>query len=150
MAGFFSRLDKYVDSVIDLDALWGKDQLRSPTPIKVIFDNLRYYTVLVFMWLGVKLLRDSAYTVTAYSLGGFVLVLGLLTVMQTAAILMAAAFSGAFSLLPRAQSVRLRRSIRSRKITIKLLTVLIVVPIVVLVMSIASSLFAALSRANLL
>lgn len=150
MKGFWSRLDKYVDAVIELDSLWSVNHLRSPVPLKVLFDNLRYYTVLAFLWLGVKLLRESGSTLTASALGLIVIALGILTVMQTATIFMAAALSTTLSLLPRAHSVSLRRSLRSRKIAIKLISLLIVLPIIGLVMTVASSLFLALSKANLL
>lgn len=115
MKGFWSRLDKYVDAVIELDSLWSVNHLRSPVPLKVLFDNLRYYTVLAFLWLGVKLLRESGSTLTASALGLIVIALGILTVMQTATIFMAAALSTTLSLLPRAHSVSLRRSLRSKK-----------------------------------
>lgn len=150
MKGFWSRLDKYVDAVIELDSLWSVNHLRSPVPLKVLFDNLRYYTVLAFLWLGVKLLRESGSALTASALGLIVIALGILTVMQTATIFMAAALSTTLSLLPRAHSVSLRRSLRSKKIAIKLISLLIVLPIIGLVMTVASSLFLALSKANLL
>ena len=150
MRRFIKRLDKYIDAVIDLDSIWSAQAIAKPVPVKAIFDNLRYFTTLAFMWVGVRLLRDAGYQVASWIFGVCVYALGLLVVMQFVALLMAVTLSTVTNLLPPRTAVRIRKAMRSHSTAVKIAQLVLTVPMIVFTLLIGASLIQALAKANLL
>lgn len=151
MLKFIQRLNRLIDTMLDLDSLTPVPGRIRPVPIKVIFDNLRYYTVLAFMALGFKLLRTegtSFATASATILGLFILALLILVAMQTALILLVTAFTAISALIPPRTAVAIRRKLRSDDKKLKVAALLLTLPIVAIALVIATTLSSALMRSG--
>lgn len=153
MAGIFGRLDRLVDRMIETETLLPRPgRLKLPT-LKPIFENLRYYTVLAFLWYGVRVLRDDGGWLA--SAGGAVLavtvfVLGLLTAMQTTTIVLATAVGVTSALMPPRTVVRLRKRLRESDAALKWFALPLTAVVVAIAATVGAGLFGALARAGLM
>lgn len=118
MKKFFGRLSDLCDHLIDTESLMpNKGRLR-PIQIKAIFDNLRYYPLLAFLWFGVRILQKMAGSAAA--VGSVVLVavfvaLSILVVAQTWLVVLATLLTIVGGLLPPRWAVTFRSRVRARK-----------------------------------
>ncbi len=152
MSRLMERLDKLTERMIDIDSLLPSGKV-APLPLKTIFDNLRYYTVLGFMWLGVRILRDDETILSlaaALVLALVVLFLGVLVALQTSAIAFVVVGTTFYAVLNPRQAVALRRKLRANNAWVKAATWLLVAPVIAAMVSVSTALFKALSRAGLL
>ncbi|RYF06718.1 MAG: hypothetical protein EOO31_09025 [Comamonadaceae bacterium] len=124
-----------------------------PLTLRLVFDNLRYYTVLAFMWVGVKLLRqDTGWPAElgAPVLASLTIGLGLLTAWQTMWIAFSAVFTTASMLLPPRLAVRLRRRLRDRDALLLGFAFIVGILVYCTVLVLGASILGTLSRSNLL
>lgn len=153
MRSFFQRLDLYVEKMIDTDGMLSAKRRLQPIPIKALFDNLRYYMVLAFMWVGVKLLRaqdDALAVVTAILLAAVTSALGCLVALQSSFIFLATVFTLIGSLMPRRKAVRLRRNIRANAGPMKILVLVFAVVVAATMVFSVTVLLATLGKNGLL
>ncbi len=152
MKKFLKRLDRLADRMIDSDSLVPEKGRIQPVQIKTIFDNLRYYTVLAFLWAGVQLLlRDGAShtAVAAVVLAVLTFPLAMLVFMQSSYILLTTTFGVFAALLAPRTAVRLSRRLRSHDILLKSAVLLMVVPIMGAAVLLATAIISALIRAGI-
>lgn len=153
MLKLLKRLDRLTDTMVDADALLSAKGGLRPVQIKAIFDNLRYYAALGFMWVGVKLLwgHDEWHAAfSAAALAAVTIALGILVALQTAYIFLTLTFVTTSALLPPRVAVRLRRGVRTDDWKIKTAAVLLACVIAGAMIVIASALLEALSRTGFL
>ncbi|WP_208934002.1 hypothetical protein [Paracidovorax avenae] len=153
MLNFVRKLDRLAEKMIDSEVLLpGKGRI-SPISIKTIFENLRYYTVLAFLFAGMQLLlKDGARltTVAALVLGLAMAPLALLVYMQTSYIVLASSFGCVVALMSPRTGIRLRDRLRASDRTLKVVVFSLVVPIMGACVLLGTAIVTALARAGLL
>lgn len=153
MQKFIKRLDRWVDMMIDAKSLFPGPHRVVPITLKMVFENLRYYTVLAFMWIGVRLLRQDVGWPADFGapiLMWITVGLGLLTAWQTTWIAFSATFTSISMLLPPRLAVRVRRRIRTQDawmFGVALTTAMLIFGCAV---ALGGSILSTLSRSNLL
>lgn len=143
MKQLLARASLLADRMIDVDSIIPPKGKTKPIQLKTIFDNLRYYPLLAFLWLGVQILRqgDSWYhLVGAIVLFFMILSLGVLTALQTWAITLMVGVTTISSLLPPRWAVQLRKTIRSKSPLAVLLAAVLVLPILLATWTLAVAL----------
>lgn len=153
MRSFLKRLDRLLDAIIEIDALNGRRGRVKIVTLKVIFDNLRYYTVLAFLWIGMRLLRDADNWISrggAALLWGLILCLGCLVVFQTSTILVAAVMSSVSALLPLRTAAKWRRVLRKGGRSLTILVLVLGFFLISIVWLVGAGLTVALGKAGLL
>lgn len=153
MRNFFARVDRLVDRMIDTDSfIPAKGRIR-PVQIKVIFDNLRYYPLLAFLWVGVSILQKDQLLISSLggvTLAGFVLIFGLLVVLQTWMIALIMFVSTIGALLPPRWAVAFRRHVRANHNWAKATVLLLISPVLLAAWALVVALLGALSRAGVI
>ncbi|WP_270175198.1 hypothetical protein [Diaphorobacter sp. ED-3] len=153
MRKLIARLDRLADHMIDTDAIMPEGGRARPPHLKEIFDNLRYYPVLGFLWIGVRVLYADGTTISYIAsalLGVVVLVLLFLVALQTWAIALVALIGFIGALLPPRWAVRLRRRIKAKGFLAWTAALILLSPLLFAAWTVAAALFSALARANLI
>lgn len=153
MLKFVRRLDRLAEQMIDSDSLLpGKGRI-PPVSIKTIFENLRYYTVLAFLFAGMQLLLKDGATLTkiaAVVLGIAMAPLALLVYMQTSYIVLTSSFGCIVALMAPRTGIRLRNRLRTSDRALKVAVFSLVIPIMGACVLLGAAIASALARAGLL
>ncbi|MDT0137724.1 hypothetical protein [Acidovorax sp. PRC11] len=139
--------------VIELDNLVIGPGRTARVTLKMLFENLRYYPVLAFMWVGVKLLKHDPSLpaqVSGILLMGLTILLGLLTVWQSTWVAFSASLTTLSMLLPLRVAARFRKMVRLRSPWVYVLFAAVAGTVISSVMLLAASIVSALNRAGLL
>lgn len=153
MRKFFARADRLIDRMIDIDSLVPPKGRIRPVQIKVIFDNLRYYPLLAFLWVGVRILQKDGLWLSslgAIALGVFVLFFGMLVLMQTWMIALIVFITTVGSLLPPRLAVAFRRRVRAKNNWAKAAVLLLISPVLLAAWGLGVALMGALSRVGVI
>ncbi len=153
MKSFFKRLNRWIDAVIELENLRAQHGRLKLVTLKVVFENLRYYPLLAFLWVAMRLLRETDNWI---SRGGAALLwiltvgLGIFVVFQTSSILIAGVMTSASALLPMRTAAKWRRVLRKGGLALNIFAILLGLALISLVWLVGVGLTVALTRANLL
>lgn len=153
MKQFFGRLSDLCDHMIDTESLMPNKGRLKPIQIKTIFDNLRYYPLLAFLWFGVRLLQEDGSgtaTVGWIVLFGVFAVLAILVVAQTWLVVLATVVTVVGGLLPSRWRATFRRRVRTRPVWLNVVGGIVTALLVLASYGVGAGLFRALSRAGLL
>ncbi len=132
MRKFLKRLVRFADLTIDLDGLIPPKRGFQPVQLKTIFDNLRCYTVLAFLVVGVQFLLKSdapSSVFAAYFIGSFTVFLFLLVFYQSAFIILATCTGMVAAFLSPRSLVVLRRQIRTNETAVKIAAIVLGLPV---------------------
>lgn len=152
MRQFLKRADRLFDYVIGLDGLLNNKKFR-PATLKDIVDNLRYYTVLGFLWVGAKALMSEKSAIASYAavvLFLVIFVLLFLVAAQTALIILMATAGWMSMLLPPRVAVRARARLRKDDWYMKIALLGLMFPVLFSAWLVATGLIAALTRSGAL
>lgn len=152
MRKFSSRLDAWLDKVIDIESFFPGRQI-APVPLKLIFDNLRYYPVLAFMWVGVRLLREQTWWlawVAAALLGALTIGLAWLVAYQTAWTWITAFVAAVMSFISPEARQRVMENYEERNEWLFGVVALVTLFVIACAAAISTAIISALSRTNLL
>ena len=152
MRKFLKRADRLFDYVVGVDGFFDNKKFR-PATVKDIFENLRYYTVLGFIWVGLKALWRDGNSLTLYAaivLSVVMAVLLLLVAAQTALLVIMSTAGWVSMLLPPRVAVRARARLRKDDWVMKSALLALMFPVLVSVWMVATGLIAALTRAGVL
>ncbi len=153
MKKFLKRLDRLLDAVIEWDSFTAQHGRVKIVTLKAIFDNLRYYPVLAFLWVAMRLLRETDSWISrggAALLRTLVFGLGMLVVFQTSALLIAAVISITSALLPLRTAVRLRRVLRKGGLGLHIFGLILTLGLISIIWLVGVGLTISLDRGGLL
>lgn len=152
MRKFLKRADRLFDYVVGVDGFFVNRKFK-PATVKDIFENLRYYTVLGFIWVGVKALWNDSSSIATYA--AFVLsvvmaVLLLLVAAQTALVILMSTAGWVAMLLPPRVAVRARARLRKDDWSMKIALLALMFPVLLSAWMVATGLIGALTRTGVL
>ncbi|WP_155500144.1 hypothetical protein [Comamonas testosteroni] len=152
MRKFLSRADRLFDYVVGVDGFFVNKKIK-PATVKDIFDNLRYYTVLGFLWVGIKALWKDDSNIAFYAALVLSIVtagLLLLVAAQTALVILMSTAGWVTMLLPPRVAVRARARLRKDDWSVKAALLALMCPVLISAWLVATGLIGALSRTGVL
>lgn len=153
VARFGKRLDQVLERMIETSTLLPQRGRLKLITLKMIFDNLRCYGVLAFMWVGVRVLRadgDWWTWLASWVLGLVTLTLGVLTAFQSSFLIIGGVLGVFSALLEPRFAVRVRRKLKTDDRAMNLLVYPLGGLICALLWILGGGLMSALARAGLL
>lgn len=150
---FGKRLDGVLERMAETSMLLPQRGRLKLITLKMIFDNLRCYGVLAFMWVGVRVLRDDGGWWTwlaSWVLGLVTLTLGVLTAFQSSFLIIGGVLGVCSALLEPRFAVRIRRKVKTDDRALNLLVYTLGIGICASLWILGGGLMRALARAGLL
>lgn len=152
MRKMLRRLSHFFDEVIQTDYFIPTKRFK-PATLKDIFDNLRYYAVLAFMWAGLTILLKDSKPFAIYAavvLGIFLALLAFAVIIQTTLILLICAIGLIGAIVPPRVSARARRRIRKGEPHIKVAVLALCIPVGLSAWAVVAGLVGAVIRTGAL